>query len=215
LNLRLDRYRYEYTPGGASGASTAGIVLRCSARGSTPVPRAARPPEIAARRGIDLHPVDPRDPEAVRWLRALVWPEHAERAALLLEALAAAARDPAPVELGDALDVLPRVAAQMPSEAVLVVSHSATLAHMPLEGRLRFAEALEEVAAERRVLWLPLESDRSFAPPLAELIDLRAPGPPDGFVLGLADLAPHRRPVGRVLAHAQWHGAWIEWREAP
>jgi hypothetical protein len=99
----------------------------------------------------------------------------------------------------------------MPSEAVVVVSHSATLAHLPPGTRLRFGRTLEEIGAERRLIWLPMEGHRALPPPLAALIDLRTPAPEDGFVLGLADLAPGRRPVGRVLAHAHGHGAWIAW----
>jgi len=40
-------------------------------------------PQVTTRIGIDLHPIQADDPQAMRWLRALVWPEHPERATVL------------------------------------------------------------------------------------------------------------------------------------
>ena len=37
-------------------------------------------------RGLDLNPIDVRDPDATLWLRALVWPDEVGRAELLQQA---------------------------------------------------------------------------------------------------------------------------------
>ena len=37
------------------------------------------PPPVAWRAGIDLSPVDLRDPDDVRWLRACLWPDQRAR----------------------------------------------------------------------------------------------------------------------------------------
>jgi hypothetical protein len=51
-------------------------------------------PTVVSRIGIDLKPIRADDPEAALWLRALVWPEHSDRAAPLDSALAEARLNP-------------------------------------------------------------------------------------------------------------------------
>ena len=50
------------------------------------------PPPVAWRAGIDLSPVDLRDPDDVRWLRACVWPDQRARHERFEAALAVARR---------------------------------------------------------------------------------------------------------------------------
>jgi hypothetical protein len=66
FGLHLDRYRYRV---GAvtSGPPQAALTLGCEARGTRTPPR-AKLPTIAARAGIDVHPVDAADPAARAWL---------------------------------------------------------------------------------------------------------------------------------------------------
>src|SRR5690348_8572148 len=81
LNLLFDRYAYDY------GAITAGdhassVKLDCPSRGA-PLPLESGVPAVASRWGIDLNPLDLRRDEDRSWLEALIWPEHADRRALL------------------------------------------------------------------------------------------------------------------------------------
>ncbi len=82
--------------------------------GPVPLPDLTVLPTVATVRGIDLNPIDPLDPDSRSWLEALVWPENNEQRALLRAALALVADDPPPIEAGDAIDVLPQVAAHLP-----------------------------------------------------------------------------------------------------
>ena len=82
----------------------------------------ARLPPVAARVGLDLHPIHATDPEAICWLRALVWPEHPERAARLQQVLALAQREPPPLIAGDALTVLPAAVADVPAGTARAIS---------------------------------------------------------------------------------------------
>ena len=89
LNLRLDHYRYIYRSERGTvawGPEDATPVLVCEVRGSEgpPLPEKL---EIVARHGLELAPINLDDPKALRWLRALIWPEHQERARLMDEAL--------------------------------------------------------------------------------------------------------------------------------
>ena len=93
LNLLWNRFRYEYGGGACWGDPSSPVRLACEPRGATlpPIPDAL--PSVVLRVGIDLDPVDLGDAESVRWLRALIWPEHRRRVAALAGALQLAASD--------------------------------------------------------------------------------------------------------------------------
>ena len=114
LNLLFDRYSYDYGSGRSIGEPTASVRFTCEVRGSVLPPLPTVLPPVATRVGIDLHPIHADDLQATRWLRALVWPEHPERAAVLQQGLTLAQREPPTLIAGDALTVLPQVVATVP-----------------------------------------------------------------------------------------------------
>lgn len=182
LNLRLDRYRYDYGIG-SLGPRDAPLTLRCELRG----PGATVPsglPCVVWRTGLDAEPLDPADPETARWLEALVWPEQRARRERLVAALGAAAADPVPVRRGDAVEDLPGLARQAPSGVTLVVQHSALLPYLSAPDRDRFPALIRSLGAR----------------------DLALEAPPSGSwahnVLSLD---------GRPLARADPHNTRIDW----
>lgn len=145
-----DRYEYEYvTPDGMTthlqpSDGPSAVRLRCHIDAAS-VP--ARLPEVVWRAGIDLNPLSFADRADVAWLETLVWPEHTDRRARL-DAVASVIRpDPPRIEQGDALDLLPSLAADAPRDATLVVFHSAVLAYFTLSDRERFAQAVGNLDA--------------------------------------------------------------------
>lgn len=92
LCLYPDRYGYDYD--GRPVGPPSPVQLRCTTSGPVPVPTAL--PEVVARIGIDLNPLDVTDPDDLAWLRALVWPGpvEAERLQRLDAAAAIAAQEP-------------------------------------------------------------------------------------------------------------------------
>lgn len=197
LCLLYDRYRYAYTDdsGLALAIGSGALALPCEVAG---VPLPDRVPEITARLGLDLNPLDAGDPDVARWLRCLVWPEHTERAERLDRALALAAADPPRVLRGSAPQDLPDAVVRLRSEApgaTVVVLHSATVAYLEPAERRRFAQVCDDLAVHR----LGLEG----AVPTGDLgVDL-----PDGdwggqFLLSLDDA---------VLGHADPHGRALAW----
>lgn len=151
-----DRYEYEYsTPGGATtylqpNDGPSAVRLRCEIDAAS-VP--TRLPEVVWRAGIDLNPLSFADGDDVAWLETLVWPEHTERRARL-DAVASVIRpNPPLIEQGDAIELLPSLAAKAPRDATLVVFHSAVLAYFALPDRQRFAEVVGNLEA----IWLSNE----------------------------------------------------------
>lgn len=197
LCLAPDRYAYDYgrarVP--ARTVSPEAPVFTCRADPATPIP--ARNVEVAWRAGLDLDPVDLRDPSAVRWLEALVWPGEEYRLPGLRAACALARADPPRVVRGDLRHDLERLAAQAPQEATLVVFHTAVLAYVDDPGdRAAFAATVARAGAT----WIANEG-----PEVIPGIDIGAlPARPDAdaFLLAID---------GEPTAWTDGHGAWVQW----
>lgn len=206
LCLFPDRYTAVYdTPDGerrldpVSGPS--GVTLACRLDDVAAVP--LRMPDVVWRRGIDLSPIDAGDAAAIEWLATLVWPgpDHDARIARLRAAAGLVASDPPEVIRGDLVETVRDAAAAAPSDATLVVFHSAVLLYLDAAGRRRFADtmgALGDILG-RRVVWLSNETSGT----LPEIDAVMPPG-----------VASDHRFVqtwnGRPIALAGQHGATYE-----
>jgi hypothetical protein len=202
LNLLFDHYRYEYEGVGAFGDSASPLVLTGTVRGDRLPPLPTRPLDIVWRAGIDLDPIDLHDAEAVRWLRALIWPEHHERRVMFDAALSVAVRHPVALLKGDALEVMPRVLANamprlepIPAQAALCVFHSFTLNQFPVEAREAFDLQLRDQSNHRPIYRLGIEWLTSDFPPTVTLTR---------YVSG--------ESTTETLAYCESHGRWLEWR---
>ena len=192
LCLYPDRYGYRYDdrPVGPPGP----VLLRCATSGGVPVPTAV--PEVVARIGVDLAPLDVTDPDDLAWLRALVWPGpvEAERLQRLDAAAAIAAREPPQLLTGDLLDRLPDALALVPAGATPVVLHTAVLPYVDEARRTAFVD---------RVRGLPV---RWIAQEGAGMVPGTGAPYPGGwgpyFVLSLD---------GRPLARTAPHGGRVDW----
>lgn len=197
LCLLYDRYAYAYTDAERGQVDVGGgsVRLPCTTVG-VPIPSAV--PEITARMGLDANPLDASDPEVAEWLRALVWPEHTERAERLDAALAVVAADPPEIMAGLAPQALPAAVERLRTrapEATVVVLHSATVAYLEPEDRAAFAESCRALGARR----IGLEG----AQPTADMgVEVPEAGSPGRFLLTLDDA---------VLGHAHPHGRDLVW----
>ena len=203
FNLNVDRVGITYSNGQSLGDESSPVQLSSSIVGDRPIPTRAMP-EVVARIGVDLDPVDVTDADDARWLRACLWPDQPERVARLEAEMALAATAP-PLLHGDAVDVLPDAFARVPADALPVVTTTWALSHFPLESRLRFLHRLDEAAAGRAVAWVSVEGV-GVAPTIPTRGDRRASG---HSIIGLAvfDQAALRAEAmgrcwsqGRVLA---------------
>ncbi len=114
LNLLFDRYSYHYSNGQRYGAQRSPVQLKCELRGPWRPALPEQLPPVTWRVGIDLAPIDLQDRNAVRWLRALIWPDDLSRMRRLEAAIALAARKPPTVWAGDAFERLPEALAAAP-----------------------------------------------------------------------------------------------------
>ena len=160
------------------------------------MPLPGRLPDVVARIGVDLDPLDVTDADDLAWLRALVWPGPAEadRLSRLDGAAAIAAADPPALLRGDLLDRLPDAVDLVPDGATPVVLHTAVLPYVGAERRAAFVEEVRR----RPVRWIAQEG--------AGMVPGTGRSYPGGwgpyFVLSLD---------GRVLARTAPHGGRVDW----
>ena len=196
LNLLWDRYGYDYGVGRQYGDAQSSVQLACTLRGDRCPPIPPVLPRVATRVGLDLTPIDVRDPDAVLWLRALVWPDEVGRAELLQRALQIAQRDPPRLIAGNALDLLPAVLATIPDDQTLCVFHTHTLNQFPPEARERLSCLLAEQGAKRDLFRVSIEWLGREHPRL-ELVSF------EGGV-----------QTEQLLAYCSHHGEWLAWLAA-
>ena len=146
LCLYLDRYSYSYDGRRVDpidGPST--VLLDCVTTGNPPIPSVL--PEIAWRAGIDLNPLDLNDPDDTNWLETLIWPEQHERLARIRAARDIVRADPPRIVRGDAIDDLPALVAEAPTDATLVLVSSAAIVYLMPEPRARFIDYVRSLDA--------------------------------------------------------------------
>jgi hypothetical protein len=203
LNLLLDRYEYDYLPGGHVGAAST-VKLEIGTRGAVPVP--AELPPIAARVGLDRHPVDLADTDAVRWLRACVWPDQRDRLARLDGALAIAAAQPVEVRRGDAIDDLAGALDTVSQAGHPVVVNTWVLSYLSHAERRAYHAELHRIGSTRDLSWVFAESPA------------QTPGLPHPATLAdqhVTALSVVRWRSGQATAEhlgiAHPHGYWLHW----
>ncbi len=200
LCLLPDRYAYDYAahrvaPSSITPAPAPTYFCRAN---QAPLPSSGL--EIVWRLGLDLQPIDTRDPEQIAWLEALVWPDEGNRLELLRAALGVARHDPPRVIRGDLRFDLPALVAQMPKDATRVVFHSAVLGYVrSTNERAAFARALEDL----NIVWISNEPPALF-PDVTQRLSKPLP-------LGQFLLSMNRRPI----AWTDPHGASLDWIADP
>lgn len=192
LTLLPDRYSYDFAGHRIAGTDPDAVTLSCRPYGPVPLPESV--PTIVWRAGIDLNPLDVNDADDARWLECLLWPGETGRTERLRSALATARRQQPPVYRGDLVEDLARVAAGAPTDATLVIYHSAVLAYVDEAGRRAFADTVHRLGA----VWLANEAPGVVRPAAGAEATQQ-----DGFAL--------IRDGEQVLARTDSHGAWIEW----
>jgi hypothetical protein len=157
VHLRFDEYRYELA-GRTWGRASSPVVVSTEWREGAVPPGLDRIPAIADRVGVDLNPIDATDPDERLWLQALIWPENTTQAALQDAALRVVAADPPRTVTGDMEAVLPEVVAGVPRGMPVVVFHSATRLHVPVERREGFDAAIAKIARDHELFHLSYEA---------------------------------------------------------
>ncbi len=193
LCLYPDRWSYAWATDDGPVEAGSGPRLACTVSGTLPGP--PEPPAVAWRGGIDLHPLDVADADAMAWLENLVWPEQDERRDRLRTAVAAARTDPPRLVTGDLLELLPDLVGEAAEYGPVVVFHSAVVAYLEPPDRARFQQLMTTLVGAGLCHWVSNEG-----PQVLPEVTGRSE-PEEGwhaFVLGVD---------GRAVAWTHGHGA--------
>jgi hypothetical protein len=194
LNLLWDTYYYDYAEHGKVGMPSARVHIRCKSQGARALLLPQHMPRISHRVGIDLAPIDVADTQATHWLRALIWPEHHQRAELFEAALAAAQQSPPMLIAGDLVEKLPQALRAIPNDSTLCVFHSYTLNHCPPGTQEKLNDILTATGKYQTVYRLSLEYHTTKEHPRLMLHTYA----PNGY-------------SQEHLAFCESYGRWIEW----
>lgn len=192
LNLFWDKYAYEYGEYGSFGPADSPVRIRCGVLGTAPPPLPETMPTVGTRLGIDLNPIDVRNEDDARWLRALVWPELEERRRLTKAAITVARESPPNLIEGDAIEELTTACKRVPSDERLCLVNTHTLYQFTPDQQVAFTEQVEVIGQHRDLFWIWCE-------PGNEKPEIRLTTFDGG------------EESTELLAYHDNHGRWIEW----
>lgn len=193
LNLRFDRFAYD-VGGTVVGDPRSPVRLAGMFEGRRlPVDAELR---VAERRGCDIRPVDPTTEDGRLTLLSYVWPDQAERIALLRAAIEVARATPATVDERGAPDWLEDRLRRLPRGTATVVFHSIVLQYLAPHERERVDRLLADAAARATPASPVAHLQFEPAGDLAEVRLTIAPGAPE-----------------RLVARAGYHGRPVRWIE--
>ena len=197
LNLLWDRYRYRYAQG-TWGLEDSALTLSGEERSPVPGDLLRRQPRVRHRRGVDISPIDLTRPDDTLLLKSFVWADQAARLERLDHAVETLRSDPPDLERGDVVERLPALLAARQLGALTIVFATAIIGYLGKEGHDRIVAALEDAGRQFPLAYLwtarPREDEHGYWGIWARLL-------PDGEDL--------------LLAHAGFHGQWLEWLGAP
>ncbi|WP_290815218.1 DUF2332 domain-containing protein [Halovivax sp.] len=194
LNANWDRYGYEYAGVGRAGDPDSPVGLSTAVRGDRDPPLPDRVPSVISRRGVDLNPLDPADPEDAQWLHALIPPDQPGRHERLEAALDVAGADPPSVEQGDLVEAVPRLCRGAPDAAALIVYSTLVCYQLDDELVADLRETLRTIGRDRPLYWLSGDPDVGPGTPTYRLVAF------DGGAV-----------EETRLARFESYGEWIEW----
>ena len=159
LNLRWDRYRYEW-PGGAWGDAASSVRLENVFKDEAPsLPSAI---EIVERAGCDTSPVDINTDSGRLTLLSYTWPDQLDRIRRLEAAIEIGRAVPCIIEKGHGADWIEARLRNSFSCAVTVVFHSAVWQYISKSEQQRIIAAIEDAgrraAQKAPVAWLRMEA---------------------------------------------------------
>ncbi|MEO1537718.1 MAG: DUF2332 family protein [Pseudomonadota bacterium] len=185
LNLRCDQFRL-HVPGGGIGPETSPVVLSPDWSGTPP---SGPLPQVVARRGVDLNPLDPQKPADRLRLMAYLWPDQPERLARTQAAMELAGQVPAEITAGDAGEWTETALATSAPDRVRVLFHTIAWQYFPDATKARARAAMERSASP--LVRVGMEADGGKG---AAITMTTWPG-----------------GESRHLGRASFHGIWVDW----
>lgn len=153
LQLQWDRYGYSYSsqPGVIYGNPNAELVLSSDIVGDDRPHLLLHTPPVSDRIGMDLHVNNLSDAEDCLWLRALIWPEHAERRESFDKAAEIAQEGCVQLVEGNGVELLAEWAARVEPDSVLCIYHTHVANQFSMNDKSKLLQTIRQIGQQRDV----------------------------------------------------------------
>ena len=222
LALHFDRYRYRFQGPGdqliTTGDPSSPVLIETEVRGAWPAPAPSRLPHVVERVGIDVEPLDVRDPDVRAWLAACV-PQEIRALTRFQQAVEVVMRHPARMVRGHACEVLPAVLEAIPDGRLVCLTDTYVDVFFTADELRRFQGLVAETGGKRDLDWISIDplvpmgataTDNvlGLPTPLSLIERNRREG-----VFGVVGRVGYRRGgrSGALLGLAHPGAAWLEW----
>lgn len=185
LNLCCDQFRLDL-PGGTLGPERSSVRLSPEWTGPAPL---GPLPRIIARKGVDLNPLNPSDPQDRLRLLAYLWPDQDERIARTEAAIEIAQGIDAEIAAGDAAEWTESMLADPAPDRVRVLFHTIAWQYFPETTKARALSAMQRTTT-----------------PLVR-ISMEA----DGGNGAAVTMTTWPRGETHALGRVSFHGVWVDW----
>lgn len=204
LNLRFDRYHYDFGSRGTYGNTNSDVHLRCDIRSGSPELDVELPP-IRTRRGLELDPIDLSDAAERRWLKACIWPGQTDRHRRFDAAADLATADPPTLIRDDAVDGIADLIEACDPDDHVIVMHSWVLTYLRRDRRDALDRIIDFAGTDRDLTWISAEGEgvTSWVPTIDGVVEPHT-------VIGTSRWRSGDRTVERTgVCHP--HLEWLRW----
>lgn len=223
LNLGVDRYRIAYQQAGElhrvgpNAPAAPELTCRVLNRPLPPALLAESAWWLTARTGVDQATLDAHDDDAMRWLRACLWPSDRVRSERLMAAAALAREAHDPIrQAEDGLAVLDDWLRQLPADTTPVLFNSWVLAYFGADDLQHHRQRVLERVQSHGLWWLSAEDGErchattGLAPDLSPLPG-EARTEAASHTFWTLSSPGSQEPRHQLLARSHPHGSWLEW----
>ncbi len=147
--LGVDQYNYLYNDEISVKNSPNALTIVSENKGEPLSNSIHTTPIVKTRIGADLNPINLKDEQELKWLLALIWPEHRERREMLIQAAEVVNRLDINFITGDAITKLEELCNSVSEDEQIVVFHTHVANQIPLEGREKLMQKLVSISKER------------------------------------------------------------------
>lgn len=149
LQLAMDHYNYEFNSTQYIKNSDCDVLIKSENMG-VPLPHSIyTKPAIQSRIGLDLNPIDVKDNEQLKWLQALIWPEHENRRQILSKAAEVIKKLNVELLKGDAMTMIEKVCQSVHPDSLIVIYHTHVANQIPNQVKLDFLQSLKNISMQR------------------------------------------------------------------
>jgi hypothetical protein len=222
LALHLDHYRYKFVASGGAvsefGDRAATAIIETTVRGFADVPMPSRLPSIAERIGIDVEPLDVRNPAVRSWLAACI-PQEIGAVTRFNQAVELVLQQPVQAVRGDACEVLPQVLKSIPPHALICLLDTFVAVFFEPDELAVLRALVDRAGAERDLDWIsidplvPMGTSASDCVTGADVPREVIERNRDEGVFGVISRVSYRNGerTRTVLGLAHPGAAWLEW----